>query len=1125
GEIITTHNLYIYDDLIFLNYLFNLKNSDKDSIWLYCNETNEIFNLACKRTNIFLNNINMICSSNICDLLNIDIEKFHEFNLSQDNTITIQNILHTIQYNTTYFNIAYEVKRQNYEIYNWIYELIYKRDISFNDYKNILLKNKHYKCKNISKQTRKPMYLQLYRKGKKRKLCSIDGEENNIHVLGETQSVNLSLPTRLEVGKNDYDSIKVKTERESPNRIHHHGELSPNVKKKKGNKRTCRITGEDNDHLASSIRVKEEGKGDITNEVETDHVKKSHKWDCDETGGSKVDYPIVVIVDNFYTQKEIYNLLLSGSGDGTHADPFAKREMRKEEQQQERKQEQQQERKQKRQKQASAPSSSSPSYSTSSSRRSHSASRDSPSRGNNNRRAFSSESVSFHLPYHAIKNKAANLKYIKPHVYILCINQNYDVVYAPDNFVNHCAQKIDRINRTPERDIPADNPTGKSTNTGKEDLFEINEYCGNLEFLELFLMKVKPYRIILTKLDLGIFRNVEIYCARLFQHNVYKLHQEDCFEEVMLYEESNFMHDNIVRESPLVKNEARNVGRKREESMAGSKSTLEEENNDSFHAAVPATDQATNTKRTHCTESNGVRNFRAMEKLSAACSPVEVFLLFYKNNIFYNKYLNNVKTEKTNWLKFIENKNSIRFEIDRTVFNKNRDMFEKVIESYFLFQKKFKENKKNILNFNKILCDQFKVFQDVKWDENVENKDAFVNNLCTNFISIEEEELFMSNYKNKIKKKGYNISTTLDENTILKIQETIKNFSIDSFNLNFILYSIFNNTKPIIIVDVRELKSDLSYKLYKSNMHIIPYSLLVGDYILTKDICVERKTIVDLIQSLNNNRLYNQINQMSKYYTTYVLLIEFNNKHLFYFSSLNDKHSIYTKLIILCLQFSKLKILWSPFSLFTVKLFWSLKVNSEQPDIFKALHVDMTHQRNARREDDSAPEQSQSQSQSQSKQPRQLAQPALPHTEEPPHEGGIPNQEVETTWEGITTSDCFPPGNCAETITLINHLEEKHPQEKTYKYETINDLFDKNLKNVEKPDNDKALKRIDSVTNWNAIEILKALPGVNEKNMHHLINNITSLCNLCEKSLEELEAYMSKGNAKMLYDFLNTEVL
>ena len=55
----------------------------------------------------------------------------------------------------------------------------------------------------------------------------------------------------------------------------------------------------------------------------------------------------------------------------------------------------------------------------------------------------------------------------------------------------------------------------------------------------------------------------------------------------------------------------------------------------------------------------------------------------------------------------------------------------------------------------------------------------------------------------------------------------------------------------------------------------------VGDYILTPEICVERKSISDLIGSLASGRLFNQAMSMTRYYKNPVLLIEFDPKKSF----------------------------------------------------------------------------------------------------------------------------------------------------------------------------------------------------------------------------------------------------
>ena len=58
-----------------------------------------------------------------------------------------------------------------------------------------------------------------------------------------------------------------------------------------------------------------------------------------------------------------------------------------------------------------------------------------------------------------------------------------------------------------------------------------------------------------------------------------------------------------------------------------------------------------------------------------------------------------------------------------------------------------------------------------------------------------------------------------------------------------------------VIVDMREFRSTLPSLLHASNLLVIPATLTIGDYILTPEICVERKSIPDLLSSFNSGRL------------------------------------------------------------------------------------------------------------------------------------------------------------------------------------------------------------------------------------------------------------------------------
>lgn len=79
-------------------------------------------------------------------------------------------------------------------------------------------------------------------------------------------------------------------------------------------------------------------------------------------------------------------------------------------------------------------------------------------------------------------------------------------------------------------------------------------------------------------------------------------------------------------------------------------------------------------------------------------------------------------------------------------------------------------------------------------------------------------------------------------------------------------------------MDIREFRSELPSLLHKRGIDLEPLTLDVGDYILTPEICVERKSISDLIGSLNSGRLYKQAEAMGRHYKKPILLIEHEQK-------------------------------------------------------------------------------------------------------------------------------------------------------------------------------------------------------------------------------------------------------
>jgi len=113
-------------------------------------------------------------------------------------------------------------------------------------------------------------------------------------------------------------------------------------------------------------------------------------------------------------------------------------------------------------------------------------------------------------------------------------------------------------------------------------------------------------------------------------------------------------------------------------------------------------------------------------------------------------------------------------------------------------------------------------------------------------------------------------------------------------------------TQQKILVDMREFRAKLPSSLNRNNFEIIPMTLTIGDYILTPDICVERKSVPDLFQSFSSGRLFQQTENMCRTFNHAILLIEFEENQPFYLqptSQMSDNQiqmsNIITKLSIL----------------------------------------------------------------------------------------------------------------------------------------------------------------------------------------------------------------------------------
>jgi DNA excision repair protein ERCC-4 len=157
---------------------------------------------------------------------------------------------------------------------------------------------------------------------------------------------------------------------------------------------------------------------------------------------------------------------------------------------------------------------------------------------------------------------------------------------------------------------------------------------------------------------------------------------------------------------------------------------------------------------------------------------------------------------------------------------------------------------------------------------------------------------------------------------------------------------------PRVVVDVREFRSSLPSLLHGGSMVIVPCMLTVGDYVLSPNICIERKSVKDLISSFKDGRLYNQAETMLQYYKSPMLLIEFDQNKSFTLepfadlsgsissvSSANTSSDLQSKLVLLTLAFPKLRIIWSSSPYQTAEIFESLKLQEPEPDPIEAVKI------------------------------------------------------------------------------------------------------------------------------------------------------------------------------------------
>ena len=107
------------------------------------------------------------------------------------------------------------------------------------------------------------------------------------------------------------------------------------------------------------------------------------------------------------------------------------------------------------------------------------------------------------------------------------------------------------------------------------------------------------------------------------------------------------------------------------------------------------------------------------------------------------------------------------------------------------------------------------------------------------------------------------------EKVVEEIKKDVKILPLEHFiNLND------NELKKLkVIVDYRE-KQEIKSELLKYDIEIEEQTLEVGDFLLSEEVCIERKTIKDFVESVIDGRLFSQTLNLKQLYSKPIIIIE-----------------------------------------------------------------------------------------------------------------------------------------------------------------------------------------------------------------------------------------------------------
>ncbi len=126
-----------------------------------------------------------------------------------------------------------------------------------------------------------------------------------------------------------------------------------------------------------------------------------------------------------------------------------------------------------------------------------------------------------------------------------------------------------------------------------------------------------------------------------------------------------------------------------------------------------------------------------------------------------------------------------------------------------------------------------------------------------------KERAMKSNIYNSYRKNSITLDNHIADKNDVKVRESV--------------YGDPDNAEAVLYVDYREKNSNIMRELDKINCAVKVKTMAVGDYQITDEIIIERKTVEDFSKSITDKRLYQQAKQLASNCKKPLMIIEGEN--------------------------------------------------------------------------------------------------------------------------------------------------------------------------------------------------------------------------------------------------------